>query len=152
MSGLLMSGVAVPDAYKSAVQYVLNNDLKNFFRREELEINDLKRFLDEFQKWSIGFTDESAFKLAASERIFEELKKAKRTGIPLSKLQSLNDIMAILNTMKVKPNVWKSQNLYFDMMQQFATRNRAYPSMEWKEAFIELGDLLNVKTEKAVMA
>jgi alpha-amylase/alpha-mannosidase (GH57 family) len=152
MSGLLMSGVAVPDAYKSAVQYVLNNDLKNFFRREELEINDLKRFLDEFQKWSIGFTDESAFKLAASERIFEELKKAKRTGIPLSKLQSLNDIMAILNSMKVKPNVWKSQNLYFDMMQQFGTRNRAYPSMEWKEAFIELGDLLNVKTEKAVMA
>jgi Domain of unknown function (DUF3536) len=152
MSGLIVSGVAVPDAYKSAVQYVLNNDLKNFFHREELEINDLKHFLDEFKKWNIGFTDESAFKLAASERFFEELKKAKRTGISLSKLQSLNDILAILNDMKVKPNVWKSQNLYFDIMQQFNSRNRAYPSPEWKDSFVELGNLLNVKTEKAVMA
>jgi hypothetical protein len=47
--------------------------------------------------------------------------------------------------------VWKSQNLYFDMMQQFDTKNRAYPSEEWKDAFVQLGDLLNVKTEKAVL-
>ena len=145
MSGLLVAGVAVPDAYKSAVQYVLNRDLKNFFHRESLEINDLKRYLDEFKKWNIGFTDKSAFKLSASERIFNELKKAKRVGIPLSKLQSLNDVLTILNDMKVKPNVWKSQNLYFDMMHQFDSRNRAYPSPEWREAFLVLGDLLNVK-------
>ena len=152
MSGLLVSNVAVPEAFKSAVQYVLNIDLKNFFMGESLEINELKRILNEFQKWTIGFSDENAFKLAASERIYSELKTVDGIGIPLSRLQSLNEVLNILNQMKVKPNVWKSQTLYFDLFRQFESRVKPYPSPEWKKDFLKLGDLLNVKTEQLVAA
>ena len=152
MSGLLVSNVAVPEAFKSAVQYVLNIDLKNFFMGESLEINELKRILNEFQKWTIGFSDENAFKLAASERIYNELKTVDGIGIPLSRLQSLNEVLNILNQMKVKPNVWKSQTLYFDLFRQFESRVKPYPSPEWKKDFLKLGDLLNVKTEQLVAA
>ena len=151
MSSLRVANVAVPDAYKNAVQYVLNNDLKHFFMRESLEISELKRILDEFQKWNIAFTDEKAFNLAASERIFEELQACKKESIPLSKLQVLAEILTILNNMKVKAEVWKSQNLYFELMQQFEARSRAYPSPEWKLMFIYLGGLLNVKVEQPVL-
>jgi hypothetical protein len=151
MSGLLVSSVAVPDAYRSAIQYVLNTDLKNFFKGDSLEINQLNKLLNEFQKWNINFTDENAFKLAASERIFEELRTMDRVGIPLSRLQSLNEVLNILNQMKVKPNVWKSQTLYFDMLQQLESNLRAYPSPEWKVLFLKLGDLLNVKTLQPIL-
>jgi alpha-amylase/alpha-mannosidase (GH57 family) len=151
MNGLLVSGVAVPDAYKSAIQYVLNSDLKNFFKGDSLEINQLNKTLNEFQKWNINFTDENAFKLAASERIFDEIKKIDKIGLPLSRVQALNEVLSILNQMKIKPNVWKSQTLYFDMLSQFESRLRMYPSPEWKQVFLKLGDLLNVKTIQSVL-
>jgi alpha-amylase/alpha-mannosidase (GH57 family) len=151
MSGLLVSNVAIPEAFKSAVQYVLNIDLKNFFMGDSLAINELKRILNEFQKWNIGFSDESAFKLAASERINFELKTIDNGGMTLGKMQSLNEVLHILNHMKVKPNVWKSQTLYYDLLKQFDSRTRPYPSPEWKKEFLKLGDLLNVKTEQAVL-
>jgi alpha-amylase/alpha-mannosidase (GH57 family) len=151
MSGLLVSNVAIPEAFKSAVQYVLNIDLKNFFMGDSLAINELKRILNEFQKWNISFSDEGAFKLAASERINFELKTIDSGGMTFGKLQSLNEVLNILNHMKVKPNVWKSQTLYFDLLKQFDSRLRPYPNPEWKKEFLKLGDLLNVKTEQAVL-
>ena len=151
MSGLAVTGVAVPDVYKSAVQYILNIDLKKFFKGDSLEINQLNKTLNEFQKWGIPFTDENAFKLASSERIFEEVKTMDKIGIPLSRLQALNEVLNILNRMKIKPNVWKSQTLYFDMLRQFENRMRAYPSGDWKKEFYKLGELLNVKTEHSIL-
>jgi alpha-amylase/alpha-mannosidase (GH57 family) len=147
MSGIQVSGVAVPEAYKSAVQYILNIDLKKFFISESLKINELKSILDKIQKWGVAITDENAFKLAASERIFSEIKTADRVGIPLSKVQSLNEILTILNTMKIKPDSWKSQTLYFNLLKQYESDNRSYPSSEWENAFLQLGDLLDVRTK-----
>jgi alpha-amylase/alpha-mannosidase (GH57 family) len=153
MSGLLLAKVSLPDAYKNAVQYVLNIDLKNYFTGDSLQISELNRILNEFQKWQISFIDENAFKLAASERIFTELKLIDKVGIPLSKLQSLSEVLNLLNQMKVKLAVWKSQTAYFDILQQFESDNRHYPSEEWKREFLKLGDALNVKTEQVgVMA
>ena len=147
MSGLLVSGVALPDAYKSAVQYVLNIDLKKFFLGDSLRINELKSILDKFKTWSVPITDENAFKLAASERIYSEIKLAGLAGIPLSRVQSLNEILIVLNEMKIKPNGWKSQTLYFNLLKEYESGTRSYPSSEWEKAFLQLGDLLDVRTK-----
>ena len=147
MSSLLVSGLAIPEAYKSAVQYILNIDLKKIFLSESLKISELTNVLDKFQTWGVNFTDENGFKLAASKRIHSEIKKAEQAGIPLSKLQSLNDILTVLNVMNIKPNVWKSQTLYFDLLKQFESGKRSYPSQEWEKAFLQLGDLLDVMTK-----
>ena len=147
MSGLLVSGVAVPDAYKSAVQYVLNIDLKKFFLGDSLRITELKNILDKINTWGVPITDENAFKLAASERIYSEIKLAEANGIPLSRVQSLNNILIVLNEMKIKPNSWKSQTLYFNLLKEYQSVTRSYPSSEWEKAFLQLGDLLDVKTK-----
>lgn len=147
MSGLLISGVAVPDAFKSAVQYVLNIDLQKYFIQETLKINELKNLLDKFKKWDVSITDEKAFKLAASERIHSEIKLADSVGIPLSKLQRLNEILTVLNDMKIKINVWKSQTVYFNLLKQYESGNRAYLSSDWEKEFLLLGHLLGVRTK-----
>jgi alpha-amylase/alpha-mannosidase (GH57 family) len=146
-SGLAASGLPVPEAYLSAVEYVLDIDLKNFFTNEALIVHELERILNEYKKWQISFADETAFKFAASERIYAELKTAERIGTPLSKLEHLNEILVLLNKMSIKLNVWKSETLYFNLYKQFESRVRAYPSPQWKAAFLRLGALLNVKTE-----
>jgi alpha-amylase/alpha-mannosidase (GH57 family) len=152
MSGLMSTGVKIPEAYKDAIQYILNIDLKNLFMSEKLEINDLKRILDELNKWDVDITDESAFRLAASERIFVEIKMMDKANPPLSKLQTLIEVLKILFNMDTKPDVWKSQTVYFNLFKQFENHERTYPSVEWKNMFLILGNILNVKTEQGVPA
>ncbi len=147
MSGLLMSGVAVPDAYKSAVQYVLNIDLQKYFQRDVLKVNELKSILDKFKIWGVNITDEKTFKLAAIERIYSEIKLADSVGIPLSKLQRLTEILSVLNDVKIKIDVWKSQTLYFNLLKQYESGNRTYLSPEWEKEFLLLGHLLDVRTK-----
>jgi alpha-amylase/alpha-mannosidase (GH57 family) len=147
MSGLLVSGMAVPEAYKSAVQYVLNIDLQKYFAQDTLKVNELRSIFDKFKKWGVSITDEKAFRLAAIERIYSEIRMADYVGIPLSKLQRLNEILTVLHDMKVKLNVWKSQTLYFNLLKQYESGNRTYASSEWETAFLQLGHLLDVKTK-----
>ena len=147
MSGLLISDIAVPDAYKSAVQYVLNIDLQKYFVRETLKVNELKNILDKFKTWGVSMTDEKGFKLAASERIYAEMKLADYVGIPLSKVERLNEILTVLSNMNIKINVWKSQTLYFNLLKQYESGSRTYLNSEWEREFLKLGNLLDVRTK-----
>lgn len=146
MSGLQAANVQVPEAFRDAVQYVLNLDLKNVFMAETLDINDLRHILDEMSKWNVAVTDQNAFSLAASERIFKELQYAEKIGIPLSILDTLNTVMTLLNTLKIRPQVWKSQNIYVQLLKKYEDNIIPYPSSDWKTAFYKLGDSLLVKT------
>lgn len=146
MSSILASGELIPDAYRNTILYVLEADLKNFFNKESLEISELNRILGEFRKWNLAIRKREAFELAASERIFHEIQRMERVGIPLSQLSELNDILKLLQAMKIELDSWKSQNLYFYQLQRFKTKQRAYLSDEWRDEFLELGDLLQVKT------
>jgi alpha-amylase/alpha-mannosidase (GH57 family) len=152
MTGLLVSNVNVPEAYKNAVSYVLNLDLKAFFEKEALDISELQNILGEIKKWNVGFSDAQAFKLAAVERIFQEVKKIQRVGIPLTRLQSLIEVLTILNDLNVKADIWKSQNVYFSLLKRYENKERQYPNADWRRAFLKLGDLLKVKTEVDVYA
>ena len=147
MSGLLISDIAVPDAYKSAVQYVLNIDLQKYFVRETLKVNELKNILNKFKTWGVSMTDEKGFKLAASERIYAEIKMADYIGIPLSKVERLNEILTVLSNMNIKINVWKSQTLYFNLLKQYESGSRTYLNSEWEREFLKLGNLLDVRTK-----
>jgi alpha-amylase/alpha-mannosidase (GH57 family) len=152
MSSLLLANVQVPDAYKNAIQYVLHSDLKNFFAGEDLQISELKRILNQFQKWHLGFNDEGTFKLSASERIYAEFKTIEKGNTTAARLQSLGEVLSILKQMNVKLNFWKSQTIYFDMLKDFNKNERTYPNPDWQKEFSRLGDLLNVKTQKEIFA
>jgi alpha-amylase/alpha-mannosidase (GH57 family) len=152
MNGLLVEGVTIPEAYRDAIHFVLNKDLRKFFTRESLEINELKRILDEFKKWHLTITDETTFKLAASERLFSEIKTMSRQIVSVASLKSLTDVLTLLAEMSIKPDIWKSQTLYFELLEQFESRERAYSSPEWKTEFLKLGDLISVRTPATILA
>ncbi len=155
MVGLQQSSVMkVPEAFNDAAQYVLNADLRRFFEQSDLDMNDLYHILEELQKWHIGITEPEAFKLAASERIFTEMQLLKLPDAPLSKVLLLVEILNILAQMKVQPNIWKSQNYYFALLQDFQNNARMYPDTAWQNAFLRLGTLLMLKptAEKIVSA
>ena len=145
MSSMIKSEMLVPEAYNTAVKYVINLDLKRFFSQEKLKIRELKRLLEELEKWKITITDKDSFDLAVSERIYEELKAIKIGQNGLKKINRICEVLETLLEKGLEVDLWKSQNHYFSMAQSLGKEN-ASPSLEWLNGFTKLGNLLKVRS------
>ncbi|MFM8362303.1 MAG: hypothetical protein ACKOA4_06355, partial [Haliscomenobacter sp.] len=147
MTAILLSGIPLPEAYQSAAQFVLNQDLRNFFGSARFHIRELTRLAGEFKKWGVALTDAPGIQLAASERIYREIQLLFEGGaLHTERLHTLNQALQILDNMPVEVNYWKSQNLYFSLLG--GHKAMAVPlGQEEKEALRELGRLLGFDQE-----
>ena len=144
MLSFLKNQVPIPQAYMNAVQFTINHDLVQFFANGALSIRDLKHLASERKRWSVKMTDESAFKLAVSERIFKELKRLKVKAEEQEILENLINVLKVLDEMEKEVEFWKSQNLYFSLLKELKYGEREFPSEKWRESFLDLGKMLKV--------
>ncbi len=145
MLGLLNSHIPIPKTYQDVARFVVNLDLHRFFRRPELQIAELQRLIKELERWEIPMSNEPSFKLAASERIAQEIGQLIAEDSSPEKLQQLATIIQTLQKMDVQLDVWKCQNHFFSIMESFRSGEREFANEQWKSAFMELGKLLRIK-------
>jgi hypothetical protein len=150
MNGLIAANEPIPNAFKDALQYVLTVDIRNLFLAPKLDIQEFKRILNEYKKWNITFTDEAAFKLTAGERILAEIKNLRNAEIPLESLKALSEIMNLLRQVNLRPDLRRIQTEYFYLHREFKTNDKPFPSQEWRKAFYELGNFLEVRVQEVV--
>ncbi|MEO1518016.1 MAG: DUF3536 domain-containing protein [Bacteroidota bacterium] len=150
MSGMQKSNIPIPKAYQNVTQFIINTDLHRFFAQEELKLAELRRLSFELKKWPITLGNEQSFKLAASERIYYEIKTIAHNQVSLDHLKMLNSIFEILEKMGMELDIWKSQNTYFSMTLGFRNGENQFPDEEWKAAFVELGDWLKVDVQTLI--
>ena len=148
MTGIRHSNIPVPEAYQNAVEFIVNQDINKFFENGSLNVRELKRLAREQKKWNIGFNNEQSLNLAASERIFKEIKKLETGEATLGDMQNVNAIFETLSDMGVNLNSWKSQNLYFSMLKGYKSGEWVFATKSWRDAFEQLGGWLKVKLEK----
>lgn len=146
MTMIAQSDISVPDAYLSAVQFVVNYDLNEFFANGNFDIRELHRLADELQRWDIQITNEQSFKLTASERIFREMKQLSAGNMNIKELETLLEVLEAIDSMTIGLNNWKSQNVYFSMVKGYQSGEWVFSNDEWENAFRQLGDLLRVRT------
>ena len=147
MTGIRRSNIPIPEAYQNAVEFIVNQDLNSFFENGIFGVRELKRLAREFRKWDIGIGNEQSLNLAASERIFKEIKKLENGEASLSDIQNLNEILETLHEMGINLNSWKSQNLYFSMLKGYKSGEWVFATKEWRSAFERLGSWLRVKLQ-----
>ena len=148
MSSHQRSGIPVPHPFLSAVQFILNHDLHQFFTEEAWSIQELKRLLAEFKKWGVPIEDESGLSLAAGDRLYRELQNVLAIGIPesLDQLQHLRLILQSLNQLSFDIDLWKVQNLYYSMRRNYLKLKPEHQHKEWEKVFFHLGQLLGFQT------
>ncbi|MEZ4960033.1 MAG: DUF3536 domain-containing protein [Saprospiraceae bacterium] len=147
MSGMVQSSIPVTDGWRNITQYIINRDFRDFFENGEMNIRRLKFLAGEFDKWGIQLSDEPGITLAAGERFFEELKKIDNGESGLEQLNLLNTILESLSLLGIRPELWKSQNLYYQMTQGYRRGEWVYVSKAWQEAYLKLGELLKVSPQ-----
>ncbi len=150
MNGLIAANEPIPNAFKDALQYVLTVDIRNLFLAPKLDIQEFKRILNEYKKWNITFTDEAAFKLTAGERILSEVKNMRNSEIGVEHLNALSEIISLLRQINLRPDMRRIQTEYFYLHRDFKTKDKPFPSKEWRKAFYQLGNMLEVRVEEVV--
>ena len=147
MSGMNLSNIPVPSAFKSAAEFILNTDLHRFFIKEHLDIAELDRLKDEFSKWDLNITNQKALKLSVSERIFYELRKLALSNYSFEQINVLNKIFSTLKEMKIDLDIWKSQNLYFKILNTHSKGELQFKDEATTDAFYQLGSFLKVQLQ-----
>lgn len=146
MSDFLQNEAPVPEVYRSAASFVVNQDLQAFFKKSDLNPKSLLHLAKEIKKWNLNITELPKLELAAGERLFSELKILDRSDLSLEKLTTLVSIFQTLQDMGIRFEVWKSQNVFYKMVQELEAGHWVFTSDVWELAFRQLGKLLKVNT------
>jgi alpha-amylase/alpha-mannosidase (GH57 family) len=140
---LANNGIPIPNAYRTTFEYVLNADLLKCFQPEKINIRGIERVMTELVKWDLRIEDPSQVEHLAGESIFKELKRISAERESLRRIERLNRLFPLLVKFKLRPNLHRSQNLYFEISRDNIDNDSRSP--EWLAQFELLGENLGVK-------
>ncbi|MEJ7645506.1 MAG: DUF3536 domain-containing protein [Chryseolinea sp.] len=142
---LANSDTPIPTAYRTTFEYILNADLIRSFETERLNVLQVERIMNDLVKWKLDVEDIGKLERLVGESIFKEVKRIRVEGDNHKRVSRLNRLFPLLLQFNLNPNLYKSQNLYFEM----STADRSFHghSAEWINHFMQLGDNLGVKLE-----
>ena len=107
----------------------------------------MERIVSEIERWSLSIEDPGKVERIAGESIYKELQRVRAERSNLKRIQRLNRLFPLLEKFKLEPNLYLSQNLYFEMSLDHKERKPHELSAEWLEQFSQLGDNLGIKVE-----
>lgn len=141
------NGIPIPNAYKTTFEYVLNVDLVKCFQTDKINIRQVERVMTELVNWDLKIEDPGKVERFAGESIFKELKRISAEGDSLKRMERLNRLFPLMFRFNLRPNLYKSQNLFFEISREVLDSDR---SDEWKRQFNLLGENLGVKVDLGV--
>lgn len=145
LTALDNNDVPIPNAYRTTFEYVLNADLLKWFQSDRIHTKELERIIGELEKWNLSIEDPDKVARLAGDRIYRELKAISSEKENQRKIERLNRVFPLLMKFDLKPNLYKSQNLYFLISRQKIQQDGH--SQQWIDEFNLLGDNLSVKVE-----
>ena len=145
VNALAGNEIPIPNAYRNAFEHILNVDLLKSFQSDKINIHQIGRTMAELVKWELRIEDTDKVERLAGESIFKELKRIAGEGDNPKRIERLNRLFPLLKKFNIKPNLSRSQNLYFEI--SLASRDSDMRSPEWMRHFNELGENLSVKVE-----
>jgi alpha-amylase/alpha-mannosidase (GH57 family) len=142
--------IPLPKALASPADFILSTDLTRALKTEELDLETIRKLVEEFKKWS--FTpDGEHLGFVATQRIDGLMEKLSRYPEDLSLLETIENVIFILRELPLDLDLWKSQNVFFSVtrtlyqkMKKKSDRGEA-AAKKWIENIEKIGRYLQVK-------
>lgn len=146
MTGLQEAGLPLPDTWRNIASYVLNDDLLHFFRNSQTpNTQTLRRVADDLKSWKVKLADEEGVRHTAGLRIHHEIQLIEQGISTLARIKWLIEVLDIMHSMKLVPDIWRSQNIFYLVTKGYRKERWSFWNDEWKAAFERLGTLLKVR-------
>ena len=143
------SGVPAPGLLKMAAELVLNTGLRRVFEYADFDKEHIRILLEEARTEGLVL-DNTALEYAYRKTLEGIAEALSSHPEEMSRLQGLAEALGILSDLPFRVNLWKVQNIYYDMLQDTypGMQSRAAQgnseALEWVEKFRTLGEKLSV--------
>jgi alpha-amylase/alpha-mannosidase (GH57 family) len=143
-------GGPVPKAFHSAAELILNIDLHRAVSSSTLDIENVRNLFDTAKSWQVDLdTDGIGYDLKENleQMISNLLNASEDTAI----LGNLLDAVALARSLPFAVDLWKVQNVYWQMLQtvypdfQKRAEHGDQPAREWANKFVSLGGQLSIR-------
>ena len=139
----------LPRPFISAAEYILNTDLKKIFE-EDIEVERLRKLIDETKRWSIQL-DTTTIGFIASSWVNSIMERLIEQPEEIRLFEKVDDTLEALTPLFLPLDLWKAQNIYLSIgrnyleaMQEKASNKDSFAE-KWVELFRKLGFYLHVK-------
>jgi alpha-amylase/alpha-mannosidase (GH57 family) len=141
-------GNPLPQALKSASDFVVHLDVLNQFQAEDTDINRLTALLHEAKARKVDVFDAEVI-LAMSRKLENLLAKIVENPNDSALVEHTARIAGIIREQPVDPNMWRARNKYWKLLHSVLPEYRDKSAKgdeqatEWVKHFLALGDHLN---------
>ncbi len=140
----------LPRPFSSAAEYILNTDLKKIFEEENIDVEKLKRLIEEAKRWSTKI-DTTTIGFIASSWVNSIMEKLDKKPKDIELLEKINNTMELSTPLSLSLDLWKAQNIYFSIgrsyyktMKEKAAKRDNF-AQRWLKGFLKLGYYLHVR-------
>ncbi len=139
-------GAPLPDAFEMTSEFVLNTRLRAAFSDPDSDLDEIGDLLNEVKLWNIKL-DQEELAYVLSQTIDQVAVQYGDGPEDLDHLERLYALVEIATQLPFEVNLWKAQNVYYDVLQGELGARLSDTDSDWTRRFRELGDLLGVKVE-----
>jgi alpha-amylase/alpha-mannosidase (GH57 family) len=144
--GLNRHNLPLPEAWRKVCSYVLNEDLRGFFQNGAVyDVSVLQRVVSDMRRWHIDIDDEEGVSHLIGARLDREIALLDHTVHAFGRLQWLNEVLDLLAEMRIKPDLWRSQNRFYRLARGLRKGEWRCVSEPWQQAFERLAIHLKVR-------
>jgi hypothetical protein len=146
ITGIEEAKMPLPPTWHNIATYVLNSDLLQFFENEEAaDPRNLRRIAADLKRWNIKQNDEDQINLAIGTRVLKEIEKIGLDESSLPRVRWLNEVLSIVEEMQLKPDIWRSQNVFYLTTKGYRKGQWVFVNKEWEAEIKRLSLLLRVR-------
>ncbi len=145
-------GIPQPKAFQSAVDFLLNTDIRWHVEGERGAVDDIRVLLQEARSLRMQL-DMAGVSHMLSQRMTDTADSLCTQPAQLATFKQLDDLAALTLELPCVVDIWHPQNVYFELLktlwpellQQY--QGGEANSEEWLDVFVALGDKLRVCTD-----
>ncbi|GBD39395.1 hypothetical protein HRbin37_01674 [bacterium HR37] len=142
-------GIPTPKAFYAAAEFVVNSNLRHAFEDDGIDIERIRALLEEAKLEGITL-DATTLEYTLRKSIERMAERLFSNPMDISLIKRLEGIIEITHSLPFMVNLWKPQNIYYEILQT------TYPevkkkadqgdenAMSWVECFTSLGDKLYI--------
>jgi len=142
-------GIPLPKAFATATELTLSTNIRHELQREELDLKEIQKLVEESKHWSLEL-DKQSLGFVASQRVNSLMQRLAGISEDTTLLETIGDVLRVLSAIPLELDLWKAQNIYFsigtqryDEMEKRSDQ-RDSNAKPWLEHFNRLGEYLNV--------
>ncbi|MEI6438037.1 MAG: DUF3536 domain-containing protein [Candidatus Omnitrophota bacterium] len=143
----------LPKTLSGVVEFVLNRDITRLLALADVPLDKLRRMVQEVRRWPLS-RNKDQLEYAGGNKVNELMLRFQRDPEDAALLESIIDLVRVLQTLQLDMDFWKAQNSYYAIAQGTARVKRAQvlgtglsdiAAAAWVKHFDVLGDMLKVR-------